>query len=1145
MHPSRPRPTERFTQATLPMALLSLEGAVLVVNPALCKLVGRPSEDVEGRSFLSWACDDDTASAATAALEAARTGERGGEVVQQLRTLDGSVLQVRVWWTLVRDDEGGPPYLTAVFVDDTERLQAQRRLEASEARWRALLMHAADVTWTAEDDGTITWATSALTAMLGWQIEDVTGTRAVDWVHPDDREVFCASWERLVRREATQEVLECRVARAEGGWSWLRETLTDLRDDPYVGAIVGNVVDVTEHRRRARQQARTDEILRARFERSNVPQLFVDLSGRITAANASACAITGRSGDALDELLGLPLQALTHSTDPGAADLVLHSILSGATESAQVERVLCGPGGRPLPVRVDVAVLRDERGEPYGAGAYLYDLTSLRDAEDRRQRQEDLHLALTRNASDLALVSDGSGRIVHASSALERMLGYTPEQVLGRTGATFVHPEDVAAGDELFAQVVARGGSRTLELRVRAADGSWRWVEETVTNLLDTAVGGIVTNLRDITERVEAERSLRRSEARYRAIVDTAEEGIWAATPDGGTLYANGRLAEILGRPLEEIYALPAAELFAGPAADFVRSRLTERGSRGTERYEVDYEQPDGGPRRLWVAASPLRHADGSVEGSLAMVSDITEQRRLEQDLRHAALHDELTGLPNRALLMDRIEHALSRAAPTAVLFLDLDHFKLVNDSRGHAAGDDLLVAVAQRLAAVARRGDTVARFGGDEFVVVCEDVDHREAAALAEDVLAALRAPFELDGRVLHVAASVGVALSPAASAGELLRYADTAMYAAKAEGRGRVRHVDLAMTQQAEERHVLAGELRLALAEDALEVHYQPVVDLTSGAVVGVEALSRWTSELRGPVPPATFVSVAEMTGLAGDLDRWVLARATRDAGALRTAGLLPPEASVAVNLSPHSLTDPGLEEHLLACVQAAGLPASALVLEITEGAIMSDPDVAITVLRRLRSHGFPIAVDDFGTGYSSLAYLRDLPVTCLKVDRSFITGIADDRDALAIVASIVDLARAVGIDVIAEGVETGAQAAVLRRLGCSTGQGWLWSPAVPLDQVRADAAWSRPYDVTDTPSAPAAARGRDPQPPVAATHGLDRLLELHRAGASLATVASALNSEGYRTRGGVRWHRTSVARAVAESAYPELGEASSTVS
>jgi predicted signal transduction protein with EAL and GGDEF domain len=333
----------------------------------------------------------------------------------------------------------------------------------------------------------------------------------------------------------------------------------------------------------------------------------------------------------------------------------------------------------------------------------------------------------------------------------------------------------------------------------------------------------------------------------------------------------------------------------------------------------------------------------------------------------------------------------------------------------------------------------------------------------VASDLMRSLDQPFQLPGGEVVLSASIGVALSSSGSADTLLSHADSAMYAAKVAGRSRVRVFDAALAAQVEERFELGSDLRRALSCDELELHYQPVIDLVSGRVLGAEALARWTHRTRGPVPPQRFVTVAEDVGLVSRLDRWALCRAARDTTDLRRSAALPHDAYVAVNVSARTLSDPGLEDWITRNVESAGLTPADVLIEVTESAIMADATHAVALLARLRHSGFGVAVDDFGTGHSSLAYLRDLPLSVLKIDRSFVAELTDSSSARAIAGSIIDLARAINVTVVAEGVEKASDAELLRGLGCDAAQGWLWSPAVHPHEALRSGALSRHYDVS----------------------------------------------------------------------------------
>jgi diguanylate cyclase (GGDEF)-like protein len=456
------------------------------------------------------------------------------------------------------------------------------------------------------------------------------------------------------------------------------------------------------------------------------------------------------------------------------------------------------------------------------------------------------------------------------------------------------------------------------------------------------------------------------------------------------------------------------------------------------------------------MSVTPLRGDDDELAGTVVVARDASDRLELEAELVRQTMHDTLTGLPNRAFLNYRLSQALAEGKrgdrPVAVLVVDLDQFRTIVDVHGHLAGDRVLVEIADRLRTLARPTDLVARLGGDEFVLVAPDTDVEAAGRLAEQVMGVVGAPIRIERGGVRVGASVGIAVSSRLEsvAEDILKNADAAMHEAKARGRSRSEVFDPLLARLADDRRRLAVELRQALDDDELEVHYQPVVDLATDRLVGLEALARWQHPDRGTVPPGTFVTLAEDHGFVAELDRWVLARACRQVAERRASGHLPPEVRVAVNLSARSLDDLGLVATVAEVARRSGLPPSSLVLEITETALLQNREVARASLEGLRALGAGVALDDFGTGYSSLSFLRELPVTAVKIDRSFVRDAVDCLEDLAITEAIVRLATGLGLETIAEGVETTAQRDLLRGLGCASAQGHLWSGALPADRI-----------------------------------------------------------------------------------------------
>ncbi len=458
------------------------------------------------------------------------------------------------------------------------------------------------------------------------------------------------------------------------------------------------------------------------------------------------------------------------------------------------------------------------------------------------------------------------------------------------------------------------------------------------------------------------------------------------------------------------------------------------------------------------VAVTAVASDESWILMPLLMLPLVALQRteQMSWDREYQALHDPLTGLPNRVLLTDRLELGLAREPRSpgtlAVMFLDLDQFQIVNDGLGHAAGDELLVDVAERLASVVRVGDTLARFGGDEFAVVCESVPVEEVADLAERVRGSLQQAFSYAGREVTISASVGVVVaSEGCTAQTMLRDADAALNRAKSAGRDQVVHFHTTMHEQAASRLDEQAALRRAIGRHELRVHFQPVIDLKAGTTVGMEALARWKHPERGLLGPDQFIPVAEETGLIVPLGAWVIDHAVAQLARWQQSAAEASDLFVAVNLSARQLRDPQLVDKVAQALHRNGVPARCLHLEITETVVMDSLEATIDMLERLRALGVRLVVDDFGTGYSSLAYLKRLPVDTVKIDRGFVDGLGREASDMSIIDAICNLARALNLGVIAEGVETIEQVGILRTLGAQAAQGYLWSRPLPADELQ----------------------------------------------------------------------------------------------
>jgi diguanylate cyclase (GGDEF)-like protein/PAS domain S-box-containing protein len=725
--------------------------------------------------------------------------------------------------------------------------------------------------------------------------------------------------------------------------------------------------------------------------------------------------------------------AASHIVEPGSKATFTTQIPTAAGEDRWVDITIQNLVENPA-VRGYVANIRDvtERMET---------LAALRAARAQQA-------AILSRSHDLTLFFEPDGTIAWVSPNCVNLFGIEAELVIGLNGMEMIDERDRDRVMTEFAGILELGESFRTRFRVTDGQGGTRWVEEIATNLIDDPnVGYVVGNLRDVTEEHAATDALAVSEARHRSILDTAQEGIWVTDPDGRTVFANPRMAAILGA---EISALESGSMldFVDPDERPVvtaNDGMSERGE--VRRYETVLLRPDRLARWVIVSSAPLADASGGDRVDiLHMMTDITDRKRDEAELRRITLHDALTGLPNRRLLTDRLARTLHHgdSRPTAILYLNVDNFTDVNDSRGHNAGDEVLCEIARRLRRAARSQDTVARSGGDEFLVLSEDVaDIDEVVALAERLRYALKAPIRTGDAEFVVTASIGVAMSPPSDASELIRGAGIAMYRAKENGRDAVAVFDHHNESEVQERLRVQAELRQAIANNEFEVWYQPIVNLENAAVRGVEALVRWRHPTRGLLLPGAFICLAETTGLIREIGLWVLETACRDATAWRDADH---PVGVSVNVSGLQLVDDRLCAQVAEIIERTGMDHKELTLEVTESAAMRDQVTAEQNMLGLKALGVRLALDDFGTGYSSLSFLRGLPVEVVKIDQSFVAGLGERREDELIVAGVISMAHALGHTVIAEGIETMAQLNALRRLGCRYGQGFLWSRAVP---------------------------------------------------------------------------------------------------
>jgi diguanylate cyclase (GGDEF)-like protein/PAS domain S-box-containing protein len=785
--------------------------------------------------------------------------------------------------------------------------------------------------------------------------------------------------------------------------------------------------------------------------------LVVAADGTIASATDRALALFGYTED---QVLGRPVELLLpealraghrHLREQFVADPQRRPVGKGLELQARRR------DGGLFPVEVSLSPMHTDGG--LQVTAIIADVSERAEAQRTRDR-----LAAVLDATpDLVGMATADGVYTYLNDAGRRLLGLTADEPLDGTHITRYVPERL--GDWLMHEALAQAqaqGTWSGESLLLARDGREVPVSQVI--VAHCGASGAVeyysTIARDISARLAVEQALRRSEERFALAVRGTRDGIWDWDVASGEVFYSARFKALLGYTEDgfphrfDSFESRLHRDDREPVLAAVRRHLEQHVPFDVEMRlctrDRSYRWFQARGQALWDGAGRAHRMAGSI-------TDITERRAYQAQLEHQANHDPLTGLPNRNLLRDRLERAVAHAERqgrhAAVVFLDVDGFKYINDALGHDAGDELLKAVARRLAQCVRGQDTVARHGGDELALVLTDLRvPEEATAAFARVRGALAAPIRIAGRELAVSLSAGVAVHPrdGADPSTLLRNADAALSRAKEREHGSLAFYTAELNQRAEQRLHLEVALRQALEQETLEVHYQPKVDLASGAIVGFEALLRWTHPDLGQVSPARFIPLAEQTGLIAPLGEWVLRQVCRQVAEWTAEGLEP--GRVAVNVSAQQLADARLAQVVARTLAETGASAARLELELTESEVMDNAQAMVDALQGLKALGLSLAMDDFGTGYSSLAYLRRFAFDWLKIDRAFVTHITSDPDQAAIARTVLAMAASLRLGVVAEGVETRAQAAYLQRLGCGQAQGFLYSPAVPAAEAEA---------------------------------------------------------------------------------------------
>jgi diguanylate cyclase (GGDEF)-like protein/PAS domain S-box-containing protein len=799
-------------------------------------------------------------------------------------------------------------------------------------------------------------------------------------------------------------------------------------------------------------------LLASTFEATADGILAVDLDNRIVAANRKFV-----------EMWSVPFEV---PLLPAKTDEIVAHVIGLLKDPADLAHGMERSRQHPEEISQTTLALADGKiyerhTQPQVAdGRIIGRVMSFRDITERSRTEEILlvseeryRLLFDRSPYPVWVFDTETLRFLAVNAEAVKHYGYTREEFLRLT------IKDIRPADEISKLVSSlREESKHSEVvhngRHQKKDGTIIDVEVAAQSIAFDGKRARIALVTDVTERKRADAALRESEQRFRTLLESMSEGLLQVDADDRILFVNNTICQMVGYTQEELVGTDWSRLLLDEGPDFVNS-INRRRRRGTsDRYEIKLRKKSGETLWVIVGGAPILNAEGCMVGSLGVFTDITDRKRTEEQLLHDAFHDGLTGLANRSLFMDHLRLTIERGRRGlgtlyGVLFLDFDRFKVINDSLGHAEGDNLLKLVAKRLEASLRPGDLIARLGGDEFTILLNELaDEADARRIAERIQNDLKAPFKLSGREIFISVSIGIALSTSRHdrAEDMVRDADIAMYEAKARGKAQHQVFDHEMRTRAVKQLEIETEMRYALERGEFRLHYQPIMDIRSRNLVGFEALIRWEHPVRGIIPPSEFIPIAEENNLIIPLGRWTVYESCRQMKEWQKRDPRAENLAISVNLSCKEFLQNDLADHITAALVSTNLEARCLKLEITESHIMENSELAVAIMNRLRALGVEMSLDDFGTGYSSLSYLHRLPVNYLKIDRSFVRRMVGSDEHREIVHTIVKLAQNLRMKVVAEGIETSEQLFQLNQFGCELGQGYLFSK--PLDPAAAGA-------------------------------------------------------------------------------------------
>jgi diguanylate cyclase (GGDEF)-like protein/PAS domain S-box-containing protein len=894
--------------------------------------------------------------------------------------------------------------------------------------------------------------TSAI-AHANYDSEELVGRDADTIVYPEDRAMVKEKGRAMLRGEHPAPY-EFRMVTKNGQIRWIMQIVSPIEYEGNM-AILGNAMDITERRHAEEALQKSEEQYRALVENASDVVFRTDSTGRFTFVNPAMLSITGYSEE---EIIGKHYKILFRPDKYKEVMKALVGQYENRIQNTYQEFPILTKDGHEKWIGQNAQLIVED-DHVIGFQAVARDITERKSIEEALRQSEEKYRTILESIQEGYFEVDLTGNFTFSNDSMSRLIGCSKEELQGMNYKQFTNEETAKEVFHAFNEVYTTGKpSKAFDWQVIRKNGDKRYIEASVSLQKDSSdkPTGFKGMVRDVTERKREEEIIRQSEERYRTILDEMADAYYEVDITGNYTFVNDALCRQLGQSKEELLGTNVRVSIDKEDIKTVYNAFNRIYTTGKPEKNISYKIIRKNGTIIFIENSgfPLKNKKGEIIGFRGIGRDITERKQSDEKIEYLATHDTLTGLPNRSMFSQLLNYAIKTAhryqRQFAVLFIDLDRFKIINDTLGHDAGDQLLQEIAARLKQSLRTVDVVGRLGGDEFVILIEEVsDSTHIATVAHKILASIMKPFTLMGQESRITASIGISMYPKDALDEqsLMKNADIAMYMAKEEGKNNYQFYSADIQSKSLERLSIETNLRFALERNELSLHYQAKVDFKTDMITGVEALLRWQNPFLGSVTPTQFIPVAEETGLIVSIGRWVLKTACAQNVAWQKQGL--PAVSIAVNLSPRQFMDDTLLDDIRTALYDSGMAPNLLELEITESVVMHNPAHIISLLSKIKSMGVRLAIDDFGTGYSSLAQIKHFPVDTLKVDRSFIRNIPQDAEDKAITEAIIAMGKTLSLTVVAEGVENEEQINFLKEHSCDEMQGYFFSKPVLPEQ------------------------------------------------------------------------------------------------